>query len=273
VTEPRRAPGSRLSVAEAAAVRRMGLRPAGLVLGTAVLQVVSSAWAGAGPVSGSARRYPCQHFLGGPAEHWGWNVEDPGLTGSVLAGFGLALERARADALGMGADGVVGLELTVDRRVGGSTAWTFQALGTAVALVPEDDDPPRPRRTPFLAAFSGRQLERLLLQGLVPVTVAVGAGACLVQPSCRTRGDPTVPGRVDQRRDALTLVRDRARRSLEAAAEEAGGQVLGITWQDLRLPGWGESWLQLAEAVGTVVRPFAAPLPAASPTATVALRP
>lgn len=261
---------------EAAAVRRMGLRPVGLVLGTCVLQVVSSAWSGAPLAGGSARRYPCQHFLGGPAEHWGWNVEDLGLANSILSGFRLALERAAADAAARQAHGVVGLELSLDRRVGGSAAWTFQALGTAVALdsAKGDGSAAGPGTTPpFLTTLAGRQLERLLLSGLVPVTVAVGVGACLVQPSCRTRGDPTVPGRVDQRRDALSLVRDRARHQLSEQVASGGDLVLGVAWQDLQIPGWGESWIQLAEAVGTVARRFADPVPPSAPAPVVALRP
>src|SRR5580692_9725840 len=65
---------SDLSVAEAAAVRRVGLVPAGFVMGTAVMQLAAAGgqlygpWAGLtggfGRGSGYSESYPCAHTYG-----------------------------------------------------------------------------------------------------------------------------------------------------------------------------------------------------------------
>src|SRR5580693_3772094 len=89
---------SDLSVAEAAAVRRVGLVPAGFVMGTAVMQLAAAGgqlygqWGGLmgsslGRGGGYSESFPCAHTysygsvgfggVAGPsAEHYGFSVED-----------------------------------------------------------------------------------------------------------------------------------------------------------------------------------------------------
>lgn len=267
---------SALSVAQAAALRRLGLVPAGFVMGTAVMQVVSGV-GGAGALGGGGyggglrggTQFPCAHMMGFGTEHWGYNAEDLAYASSVSQGYDLALQRLREEASQAGAHGVVGVELTVGDLVGGYSTWTFRATGTAVTL----PRAPLPK-APFVTNATGQHVERLMALGLAPAALVTGVGACYVQPNCRTRGDPTVPGPVEQAPHALGVARGRARGVLHDAARRHGGDGVVHTWfGDRRIPGWGEGWIQTAVATGTVVRRFTTARVPAAPQPVVPLRP
>lgn len=284
---PRSAPRpatSALTVAQAAAVRRLGLAPAGFVMGTAVVQVVSSVGGGntlgtvgaMGPLTATggygvagATQFPCNHMMGFANDHWGFNAEDHGYASSVGAGYDLALARLVAEAGQRGAHGVVGVALDVGNLVGGWSTWTFRATGTAVVLPGEP-----PPAVPFVTNAAGQQIERLVALGLAPAALVTGVGACYVSPNCRTRGDPTVPGPVEQVPHALAVARSRARHLLHDGARRHGGDgVVHTWWTDRRLPSWGESWIQTVVATGTVVRRFSTARVPAIPQPVVPLRP
>ncbi len=273
---------SALSVAEAAAVRRLGLEPVGMVLGTIVLQVVSSVagsagfgggpsamagWGG-GPAGGSYTSYPCVHMMGAAAEHWGFNAEDAGYASSVGSGFATAVARLVEEAKALGAHGVIGVRVDVGDLVGGWSTWTFRATGTAVAL-PGSPVPSEP----FTTNASGTHVERLVAMGLAPARLVTGVGACYVRPNCRTRGDLLAPGTIDQIPQAIDVARDRARAAVREAARHHGQGVVHTDWTDRRLPSWGEGWIQSAVAIGTAVRRFGPRQAPAAPRPVVPLRP
>jgi hypothetical protein len=281
-------PTSDLSVAEAAALRRVGLSPVGFVMGTAVMQLVSAfsgsayggPFGGAGmgwggiPGSGRARgeygdSFPCAHGYGfGANEHFGFNAENTPLAGSLLEGYRLALTRLEAEAVALGAHGVVGVEIEFDHLVG--TAWTatFFAKGTAV-LHPGS----APLRAPFLTNASGQNFERLVGLGYIASGLAVGVGAVYVQPNCLARGDVTVAGANRQIPDAIGVARSRARQQLAATGHQRGEGVVHTIWSDRRAARYGESWNQLAVAFGTAVRRYQTETPPISPRPVVPLRP
>lgn len=285
-----RPPSSNLTVAQSGALRRLGLVPAGFVLGTVVMQVVSSGGAGnygagmgmgglgggysafggsgIGTQAGAVARYPCAHMMGYGADHWGYNVEDVAYGASLSHGYETAVSRLRDEARELGAHGVVGIELTVGDLVGGYATWTFRATGTAVTLPGAP-----PPAEPFTTTITGQHLERLIILGFVPVTLVTGVGACYVRPNCRTRGDYTVPGPVDQISHALGVARDRARSALHAAAQQSGDGAVDTRWSDRRSPAFGEGWIQTAVATGTIVRRFADARIPAAPRPVVPLRP
>ena len=257
---------SDLSVAEAAAVRRVGLVPAGFVMGTAVMQLVAGGgqlaggWAMAGMtgmMGGTPRgyeAYPCAHgfgLVGSTAEHYGFNVEDAVLEASLTMGYTTVLDRLRHEAAGLGAHGVVGVELFYENAVGSMGAATFFARGTAV--VHRGTDAPA---APFLTNASGQHFERLVALGYVPAGLAVGVGAVYVQPNCQARGDVTVVGPIRQLPRAIALARGRARAELAGCAHQLGEGVVHTDWSERRLSRYGESYDQLTVAVGTAVRRF-----------------
>jgi uncharacterized protein YbjQ (UPF0145 family) len=146
---------SDLSVSEAAAVRRVGMVPAGFVMGTAVMQLASAGgqvlgqWGGlagslAGAGAGYSESYPCAHSypfggnvglggnIGPGQEHYGYSFEDAVLAASLTEGYRLAIERLHHEATELGAHGVVGVDIFFESLTGSTGSATFFARGTAV---------------------------------------------------------------------------------------------------------------------------------------------
>ncbi len=282
---------SDLSVAEAAAVRRVGLVPAGFVMGTAVMQLASAGnqiygqWGGlmggsAGRGGGYSESYPCAHsyslggtvgFVGsvGPSqEHYGFSMEDTVLAASLSEGYRLAIERLHDEAVQVGAHGVVGVDLFFENLVGSPGTATFFARGTAVSHPGS-----APLAVPFLTNASGQHFERLIALGYVPVGLAVGVGSVYVQPNCQARGDFTVPGANRQIPAAIAVARDRARAALAATAHGVGHGVVHTQWSDRKVNRYAESWDQLTIAVGTAVRRYSTEAEPIVPRPVVPLRP
>ena len=279
---------SDLSVAEAAAVRRVGLVPTGFVMGTAVMQLAAAGgqlygqWGGmmGGALrrgSGYSESYPCAHTygystgvgLGGAAsEHYGFSVEDSVLAASLTDGYRLAIERLHDEATQLGAHGVVGVDLFFENLVGSQGTATFFARGTAVT-----HPATAPLPSPFMTNASGQHFERLIALGYVPTGLAVGVGAVYVQPNCQARGDFTVGGAIRQIPAAITVARSRARSSLAAMAHRSGEGVVHTDWTDRKVNRYGESWDQLAIALGTAVRRYSTEAEPLTPRPVLPLRP
>ena len=273
---------SDLSVAEAAAVRRVGLVPAGFVMGTAVMQLAAAGgqlygqWGGLmgqspGPSGGYSEAYPCAHGYGFGAnaqEHYGFSVEDVTLAASLTDGYRLAIDRLDAEAAQLGAHGVVGVDLFFENLVGSAGTATFFARGTAVV---HPGTPPLP--SPFLTNASGQHFERLIALGYVPVGLAVGVGAVYVQPNCQARGSFTIVGPNRQIPAAIAVSRTRARAALAATAHRSGDGVVHTEWTDRKVNRYGESWDQLTMAVGTAVRRYSTENVPLSPRPVLPLRP
>jgi uncharacterized protein YbjQ (UPF0145 family) len=272
---------SDLSVAEAAAVRRVGLVPSGFVMGTAVMQLAAAGgqlygqWGIPGQSlsssGGYSESYPCAHgymAVGNVQEHYGFSVEDAVLAASLTEGYRLAIERLHDEAVQLGAHGVVGVDLFFENLVGSAGTATFFARGTAVA---HPATPPLP--SPFLTNASGQHFERLIALGYVPAGLAVGVGAVYVQPNCQARGAFTVSGPNRQIPTAITVSRSRARSSLAATGHRLGEGVVNTEWTDRRVNRYGESWDQLTIAVGTAVRRYSTEAPPLTPRPVLPLRP
>jgi uncharacterized protein YbjQ (UPF0145 family) len=279
---------SDLSVAEAAAVRRVGLVPAGFVMGTAVMQLAAAGgqlygpWAGLtggsfGRGNGYSESYPCAHsygygtgvgFGGASQEHYGFSVEDSVLAASLTAGYRLAIDRLHDEAIELGAHGVVGVDLFFENLIGSPGTATFFARGTAVT---HPGTAPLP--SPFLTNASGQHFERLIALGYVPTGLAVGVGAVYVQPNCQARGDFTVGGAIRQIPAAIAASRSRARSSLAAMAHRVGDGVVHTDWTDRKVNRYGESWDQLTIALGTAVRRYSTEAEPLTPRPVLPLRP
>ncbi|MGD0254235.1 MAG: heavy metal-binding domain-containing protein [Acidimicrobiales bacterium] len=287
-TRVRRTPTSDLSVAAAAALRRVGLSPVGFVMGSAVMQLASTitgnvyggtamgggiGWGGllsSARASGSyVESYPCAHFgFVVNAEHYGFNAENTVLAASLFEGYRLALSRIQDEAVGLGAHGVVGVKLSFEHMVGAAGTATFLATGTAVLHRGSS-----PLASPFLTNASGQNFERLIGLGYVAAGLAVGVGVVYVQPNCLARGDLTAVGPNPQIPAAVGVARGRARQWLASTAHSMGEGVVHTEWSDRRFVRYGESWNQLALAVGTAVRRYKTEVEPLMPRAIVPLRP
>ncbi len=278
---PRTTWTSDLSVAEAAAVRRVGMVSAGFVMGTAVMQLAAAGsqlygqWGLTGQFTtrsgGYSQAYPCAHGYGFGAnvqEHYGFSVEDAVLAASLTAGYQLAIDRLHDEAIEVGAHGVVGVDLFFENLVGSSGSATFFARGTAVT---HPGTPPLP--SPFLTNASGQHFERLIALGYVPTGLAVGVGAVYVQPNCQARGTFGIVGPNRQIPAAIAVSRSRARAALAATAHRSADGVVHTDWTDRRVNRYAESWDQLTMAVGTAVRRYTTEVVPLAPRPVLPLRP
>lgn len=105
---------SDLSVNEFLLVREAGFKPIGLVLGSSI------------------------YHVGIQIGRWGRNQELETLSQAMYHARELAMTRMEAEAAALGADGIVGVRLTVEAREFGNDIAEFIAIGTAVKA----DNPP-----------------------------------------------------------------------------------------------------------------------------------
>jgi len=151
---------SELSVTEFLALARLGFLPRGLVIGSCVYSAGSQ---------------------------YAWSVctaEVVNLSESMRTARHLAIGRMRAQAVQLGAEGVVDVRLQVEHHLwrGGRQVAKFVAMGTAIAFDP--GHAPATLRgapslrlangSPFTSDLSGPDFISLLRAGYRPVTVAMG---------------------------------------------------------------------------------------------------
>ncbi|MFJ1763029.1 heavy metal-binding domain-containing protein [Amycolatopsis sp. NPDC088138] len=106
---------------------------------------------------------PIGEVMGCVVEHAG--ADDPAST--LRRGYATAMDRLRAEARALGADGVLGIRCTVTRAT--RTLREFVVLGTAVRATGGK----RAGRV-FTTSLSGPDVAKLLPAGWVPVTLAIG---------------------------------------------------------------------------------------------------
>jgi uncharacterized protein YbjQ (UPF0145 family) len=170
---------SLLSVPDATSLTALGFDAVGEVMGCTVEQI---SWQGWGYCGWS----PSSNWMSG---QWG----PPGVAGplarfggyvpyvqAVNAGYDTALERMRAEATALKADGVVGVRLT-DQSLGESNR-EFMALGTAVRA--------RSRTRPlnlFTTELPGTDVAKLLLAGWAPMALQVAFEVAIRHDDYRTQ--------------------------------------------------------------------------------------
>ncbi|MGW4525738.1 heavy metal-binding domain-containing protein [Amycolatopsis sp. NPDC004378] len=147
--------------------------------------------------------------------------QDPDVSSGMRHGYATALDRLRAEASALGADGVLAIACTATRV--SATVREFVVLGTAVRA----RRGPRPAR-PFTTGLPGPDVAKLLLAGWVPVTVAIGIGGGEAYDLAMTDH----PGTEAAAPTALvTRVRAAARAEFSSvvAASGAGGGLVSST--------------------------------------------
>ncbi|WP_329051444.1 heavy metal-binding domain-containing protein [Amycolatopsis sp. NBC_01488] len=171
------------------------------------------------------------------------------LAPSMRRGYATALDRLRAEATELGADGVLAIGCTVTRV--SAAVREFVVLGTAVRAS-RGKRPPRP----FTTGLSGPDVAKLMLAGWVPVTVAIGidgATAYDLAMTDRPGEEAAVPT------DLVSRVRAAARAEFSASVRESGadgGLVSSTTLQAWALGHTGAA--AVASVFGTAVARFGA---------------
>lgn len=140
---------SDLSVNEFLLVRDAGFTPLGLVMGCSI--------------------YHIGFQFTNPWE----SLELDVLTQALYSARELAMTRMQEEADLLGADGIVGVRLTVNRHAFGANLAEFLAIGTAIK---HDDggDYRTKRNKPFTSDLSGQDFWTLLRSGYRPVSLVMG---------------------------------------------------------------------------------------------------
>ena len=139
---------------------------------------------------------------------------------ALYRGYDLAMARLTAEAVALGADGVVGVRLEVERH---GFARQFSAVGTAVRAA----GPVRPP-TPFVTDLDAGQLTALLLGGWVPVSLVIGLSVSVRHEDPATsqqrRRTNRVNAEIDAATDLVQRTREDARKQFTARDAGRGGQ-------------------------------------------------
>src|SRR5262245_14288199 len=140
---------SDLSVAEFLLVREAGFDPVGLVMGSSIYHVGFQ-------FSGAFQ-----------------NQEMTVLTQAMYEARELAMTRMEEEADVLGADGIVGVRLDVNRYEWGENLAEFIAIGTAIRHR-TGEHYRTPRNRPFTSDLSGQDFWTLLRSGYRPVSLVMG---------------------------------------------------------------------------------------------------
>jgi uncharacterized protein YbjQ (UPF0145 family) len=166
--------GSALTADEFGAIKSAGFEPVGQVLGAAVYNI---GFAG----DDSCPTYGGREAEGNFSRSWGsgpaasfTQVSSAGaaaaygpLVNALYAARRKAIGRMSAECQALGGHGVIGVSLAIERFPGGGVE--FKALGTAVRA-------PGGLRldAPFTSALTGQDFAKLIMAGLVPVSLVLG---------------------------------------------------------------------------------------------------
>jgi len=223
---------SLLDVRGAVSVTGVGLPPVGEVMGCMVQHM---GWQGFGG---------CGYY--GPGAGWGGGWGGPTVTSgsgaryagyrpyvdALYRGWDTAIGRMVTEAQAMGADGVVGVRLSVEHL--GQDNREFVALGTAVRA----EDGRHPAR-PFVTDLAGADVAKLLHAGWVPVSIAFGISVAVRHDDYATQtqagrwsGNTEVSGYTE----LVHHVRADARHQFEAHAARAGAE--GAIVSEMGLHVW-----------------------------------
>ncbi len=140
---------SDLSVNEFLLVKEAGFEPLGLVLGSSI------------------------YHIGFQQAAWNQNMEMRVLTQAMYHARELAMTRMEEEADQLGADGIVGVRLTIGRYDWGADMAEFIAVGTAVRHAGGELHR-APGGRPFTSDLSGQDFSTLLRAGYRPVGLVMG---------------------------------------------------------------------------------------------------
>ena len=225
---------SDLSINEFLLVKEVGFQPLGLVMGSSI------------------------YHIGYQMARWGKNMEMDKLTQALYHARELAMTRMEEESDALGADGIVGVRLTVNLHAWGDHVIEFMAVGTAVRH--ENGQSWRaPNGKPFTSDLSGQDFWTLLHAGYRPVGFVMGncvyhiAHQGLVAWLTTTNRNIELPNYTQALYDARELAMERMQ--AEAQGLNAEG-VVGVSVEEANHT-WGPNVLEFS-AVGTAVMAISA---------------
>src|SRR6202451_326476 len=224
---------SDFTVNEFLLVRKAGFEPVGLCVGT------------------------CVYHVGIQYGNWSKNQEMDVLSKAMYHARELAMSRMRAEATAMGADGIVGVKLTIKRLEWDEHLLEFIAIGTGVVHSEGHKGFRAHDGGPFTSDLSGQDFWSLLHSGYRPVEMVMGS--CVYHVA--HRGVFSAMARAGQNVElenftsAMYEAREIAieRMQFEASAAKAGG-VGGVDMHEGK-HGWLRNVIEFF-AIGTAVLPI-----------------
>jgi uncharacterized protein YbjQ (UPF0145 family) len=226
---------SDFSVNEFLLVRKAGFEPIGLCVGS------------------------CIYHLGIQYASWSQNQELNMLSQAMYEARELAMSRMREEARGMGADGIVGVELTVKRLEWDQHILEFMAIGTGVVHAHGHPGFKGPKGQPFTSDLSGQDFWTLLHAGYRPLEMVMGSCVYHVAHQGALRALGSIGRNVEMTNfsQALYDAREIAMERMQNEATEAGAE--GVVGVDLHegSHNWQPHVIEFF-AVGTAVTPIAA---------------
>ena len=224
---------SDLSVNEYLLVRDAGFEPLGLVIGSSI------------------------YHIGYQQSAWRQSTEMNVLTQAMYHARELAMSRLEEEATALGADGVVGVRLLVNRYEWGPDLAEFMAIGTAVACRENGKSWRTVGNQPFTSDLSGQDFWTLLRAGYRPLSMVMGSCVYHVAHQGMFQAMRNVGQNVEMTNftQALYDARELAmeRMQTEAHEHQADG-IVGVRLEESS-HGWGSHVIEFF-AVGTAVTPI-----------------
>jgi uncharacterized protein YbjQ (UPF0145 family) len=208
-----------------------------------------------------ARFEPIGLCLGSSIYHLGVQMAAPNssveldvLSTAMYEARALAMERMRLEAANMGADGIVGVRITVKRLDWDKKLLEFVAIGTGVVHANASPGFKGPRGEPFTSALSGQDFWSLLQAGCRPLEMVMGS--CVYHIA--RRGPIATVSMIGQNVElsnfsiALYEAREIAMERMQTEAAQAGAE--GVVGVDLHEGnhGWASHVIEFF-AIGTAV--------------------
>lgn len=267
---------SDLSVSELSAIRRVGFRPAGMVVGMSVYQIAiqgigpsyfgmpAAGWGTLGQGMGAGwtpsgfrgyfKGYPCMHAIYGMGHGYGVNFEDLYYEQALSDTFGLALDRLREEARALGAHGVVAVRHTLTNLPIATSAPVIElkVIGTAIKRPSAP-----PLQQPFTSHLSGQQFAKLLSTGWIASGLVYGVGSVRSMGGCGggINSQTWSGAEFVQRSEAVQEAQRIAVSEIEDRARDIGEQAIGVD-VNLSVREAGEATMATMYAIGTAVRRF-----------------
>lgn len=226
---------SDLSVNEYLLVRDAGFEPLGLVIGSSI------------------------YHIGFQQSAWKQSMEMNVLTQAMYHARELAMTRMEEEANALGADGVVGVRLEVNRYEWGPELAEFMAIGTAVVARDKAAKFRTNTNRPFTSDLSGQDFWTLLQAGYRPLSMVMGSCVYHVAHQGMFQAMRNIGQNVEMVNftqalyDARELAMERMQK--EAHDERAEG-IVGVQLNE-NSHGWGSHVIEFF-AVGTAVTPTSA---------------
>ena len=224
---------SDFTVNEFLLVRKAGFEPVGLCVGT------------------------CVYHVGVQYGQWNQNQELDVLSKAMYHARELAMARMRAEATAMGADGIVGVKLTIKRLEWDEHMLEFIAIGTGVVHGEGHQGFRAHDGGPFTSDLSGQDFWSLLHSGYRPVEMVMGS--CVYHVAHRGMMASLASANRNVELENFTAAMYEAREiamermQMEASAAKAEG-VVGVDMHE-GSHGWQSHVIEFF-AIGTAVLPL-----------------